>query len=103
MINLFKIIFALIMIEHCHSMDVFKINYTSDFNFKRSKLLTKVLQENYSVPAILINDEFVEDCDKQKKDALIHLCLLGKGEIKVVHIDYKFFRNVIKSFQKEEL
>lgn len=91
------------MIDYCYSMDVFKINYTNDFNFERSKLLTKVLESNYSVPPILINKEYVEDCDEQKKDALIHLCLKGKGDIKVVHIDYIFFRNVIKSFQKEEL
>lgn len=100
MINLFKITLLLFGAQ-AFALDIFQINYTSDFSKKRSEMLKKVLIDNYQVPEFVINRRFSENCENLKEDALIHLCIDNTGEINVVYIDYTFFRNTLEGFQKE--
>ncbi|MGK0368091.1 MAG: hypothetical protein ACI9QD_001232 [Thermoproteota archaeon] len=99
--------FTLISSGSIFGFETIRIDYAHEAQKRNVNKVRLILENEYSIPEILIDSFYLKDCETKTTKALIHFCLTTKGELKGLYIDHDFYQRSLRVFnlslQKDRL
>lgn len=74
------------------------INVYHEMNMSEARIYKDIFQNDYNIPEDLIEIKITGNCEGQKSNGKIDLCLKNNGDLYVVSVDRKFIDESLKVF-----
>jgi uncharacterized protein YcaQ len=69
-------------------------------NSKQSIIVREILEKTYSIPSSLIKERNIQNPCTTREEAIVHLCINNRKELKIIKVNKKVLRNSLQIFSR---